>query len=331
GTPVVTASNSGGALAAGTWSVIAVGLTLEGYLNGSVTGGIQGQLTRTNADGSSDQFGGGAAKPSAAATGTTTGAAGSLTATVAPLAGAVAYAWFWGAAGSEKLGSVTTINSVVITDGAVGTQTAASLGAGDNSQNNLSFDGLLYQAFKGGSNAYVQIMPTGVAGTGTPLTADGAGGIVEIETALKAFWDTYRLSPQEIWVSSQEAQTISRKILTGTTNSAQRFVFNTDQALLGGGVMVRTYLNRYSMVGGQTLDIKVHPNMPAGTILFRTTRLPYPLANVTNVTQMRMRRDYYQIEWPLRTRRYEYGVYCDGVLQNYFPPAFGVITNIANG
>ncbi|MEA1651829.1 hypothetical protein UAJ10_22795 [Nitrospirillum sp. BR 11164] len=330
-TPVVTAANSGGALTAGTWSIIAVGLTLEGYLNGSVTGGIQGQMTRTNADGSSDQFGGGAAKPSTAATGTTTGSAGSLAATVAPLAGAVAYAWFWGAAGAEKLGAITTINSVVITDLAAGTQTAASLGGGDNSQNSLSFDGLLYQAFKGGSNAYVQVMPTGAAGTGTPLTADGAGGIVEIETALKAFWDNYRLSPQEIWVSSQEAQTISRKILTGNTNSAQRFVFNTDQALLGGGVMVRTYLNRYSMVGGQTLDIKVHPNMPAGTILFRTTRLPYPLANVTNVTQMRMRRDYYQIEWPLRTRRYEYGVYCDGVLQNYFPPAFGVITNIANG
>ena len=30
-------------------------------------------------------------------------------------------------------------------------------------------------------------------------------------------------------------------------------------------------------------------------------------------------------------RRYEYGVYFDGVLQNYFPPAFGMITNIGNG
>ena len=43
---------------------------------------------------------------------------------------------------------------------------------------------------------------------------------------------------------------------------------------------------------------------------------------------MRCRRDYYQLEWPLKTRKYEYGVYFDGVLQNYFPPAFGMITNI---
>ncbi|MDG3442464.1 hypothetical protein [Nitrospirillum amazonense] len=334
-TPTLSGSTTGGSLAAATWSVIAVGLTLEGYLNGSVASGIQGQMTRANADGSSDQFGGGSAAPSTAATATTTGTTGSVAATVAPMNGAVAYAWFWGTAGSEVLGAITTINSVVITAAAAGSQTAASLKVSgsyvDNSQNGLSFDGLLYQAFKSGSNAYVKVMPTGSAGAGTPLTADGAGGIVEIEAALKAFWDNYRLSPQEIWVSSQEALNISAKILTGTNNAAQRFVFNSDQNMLGGGVMVRTYLNRYSMTGGQTLDIKLHPNMPAGTVLFRTTRLPYPLANVNNVTQMRMRRDYYQLEWPLRTRRYEYGVYCDGVLQNYFPPAFGVITNIANG
>ena len=37
--------------------------------------------------------------------------------------------------------------------------------------------------------------------------------------------------------------------------------------------------------------------------------------------QIRTRQDYYQIEWPLRTRKYEYGVYADEVLQHYFPPS----------
>jgi hypothetical protein len=49
------------------------------------------------------------------------------------------------------------------------------------------------------------------------------------------------------------------------------------------------------------------------------------------VLQVRARQDYYQIEWPLRARRYESGVYADEVLQCYFPPAFAVIQNIANG
>ena len=53
---------------------------------------------------------------------------GSIAATVAPVTGALGYAWFWGAAGSEVLGAITTINSLVITANAAGTQTAASLG-----------------------------------------------------------------------------------------------------------------------------------------------------------------------------------------------------------
>ena len=331
GTPTLVASASGGSLATQTLSVIAVALSHDGYLNGSVAGGIQASIVRTNADGSSDTFGGGAAQKSANATVAVTGPTGSVSATVPLKTGAVAYAWFWGAAGAEVLGAITTINSLVIGAAAAGTQSAASLPAADWSQNALAFDGLLYQAFKTGSNAYIRALATGTAGTGTPLTSDGAGGIVEIDAALQSLWDNYRLSPDTIWVNSQEALTISKKILAGTSTAAQRFVFSSGQDAIGGGVMVRTYLNRFSMVGGQALDIKIHPNMPAGTILMTTAKLPYPLSNVANVLQIRTRQDYYQIEWPLRSRKYEYGVYADQVLQNYFPPSMAVITNIANG
>lgn len=38
---------------------------------------------------------------------------------------------------------------------------------------------------------------------------------------------------------------------------------------------------------------------------------------------------YYQIEWPRRTRAYEYGVYSDQVLQNYFFPGMTVLTGLS--
>jgi hypothetical protein len=326
-----TPSTSEGSLAAQTWSVICAAITVDGLMNGSLGGGVQGSITRTNADGSSDVFGGGVAKRSANATITTTGSTKLINATVVPVAGAVGYAWFWGSPGSEVLGAITTINSLAITAAATGTQTAASLGSNDNSINSLAFDGLLYQAVKPGSGAYVSTMPTGTVGMGTPLSPDGSGGILEIDFILKTMWDNFRLSPDTMWVNSQEATNISRKVLLGSQNAAQRFVFEAAQDMVGGGIIVRTYLNRYSMQGGSTVDIKVHPNMPAGTILFTTKMLPYPLAGVGNVMQIRTRQDYYQIEWPLRTRKYEYGVYADEVLQNYFPPSMAVITNIGNG
>lgn len=330
-TPSLSASASGGSLATSTLSVIAVALTLDGLINSTIAGGIPGQINRTNADGSSDTFGGGSAKKSANATVSVTGSTGSVAATVAQVPGAVGYAWFWGAASSEVLGAITTINSVSITAAAAGTQTAASLGTADNSQNALVFDGLLTQACNSSLNAYFAAQPTGTVGTGTPLTADTEGGIVEFDTALKSFWDNYRLSPTTIYVSSQEMLNLHKKILQGGTTTASRFVFSADQGAVLGGMAVRSYLNKFSMSGAVEIPIKLHPNMPPGTVLFFTKTLPYPLSNVPNTVQIRTRSEYYQIEWPPRARRYEYGVYADEVLQNYAPFAFGAITNIGNG
>lgn len=340
-TPTLSSANTGGSLTGNTgYGVGCVALTLEGYLMASLTGGIIQSFTRTNAGVSStDTVNGGTARPSTQAnvinanTGTTT----TISASVTAVAGAVAYAWFWGAnSGNLTLGAITTINSVLITAAATGTASGngvanfQALTASDKSQNSLVFDGLLAMASQSSLNAYQKVMATGTAGTGTTLTADGMGGVAEIDTALKSFWDNYRLSPDTIWVNAQEMQSIAKCTANATTTAAQRIVFSaTPGQVTAGAVIVRSYLNKYAMDGNTELQIKLHPNLPPGTMLFTTAKLPYPLSNVTNVMQMRMRRDYYQIEWPQISRKYEYGVYCDGVFQHYFPPSLGVITNIA--
>ncbi len=336
-TPTLSAVGSGGSIPNATAVyVFCVALTLEGFLNSTLAGGIPtGQLTRTNADGSTDVYGGGTAQMSAAANVTTAAASSSVQASVTAVNGAAGYAWFWGAsAAAATLGAITTINSVLITTAAgTGTQTSSSSGvswAADYSTNSLVFDGLIAQVVKTGSNSYVYTMPTGTPGTGSGLTADGSGGIVEVDVALRSFWDNYRLSPDTIWVSSQEQENMTKKILQGGSNAAQRYMVEVKDGLVAGGFKVTSYLNKFAMDGATELPIKLHPNMPPGTILFTTNKLPYPLSNVRNVTQVKMRKGYYQLEWPLRSRKYEYGVYSDEVLQNYFPPAFGVIRNIAN-
>ena len=351
-TPTAAASNTGGALADATYQVICVALNAEGtWSMGGFNNGFTGQqmapgidlttavvpqlISRTNADGSVETYGGGAAIKSAAAGGLTVSGGtglGSVTASVVPVRGAFAYAWFFGTAAAEKLVAVTYINSVLITTvPAAGNQTAASLVGTDYSTNSLVFDGLLTFTSDPASGSYYLSQPTGVAGTGTPLTANGDGGCVEIDSALQAFWDLYRLSPTRIMVSSQEQKNITKAVLKGSSNAAQRFVVNTSQGNVAGGFKVTSYLNQFTMGGAKDLPIELHPNMVPGTIFFECDELPYPLSNVINVLQIRTRRDYYQLEWPLRTRKYEYGVYADEVLQNFFPPAFGMITNIADG
>lgn len=330
-TPTLTGSGSGGSLATNTYVVFCVALTLEGYMASSIAGGVPGSVSRTNADGSTETYGGGSAQKSASASQAVTGPNASVTATVTAVKGAVAYAWYWGVSGSSLLGAITTINSVVITATATGTQNITALPSSDNSQNALVFDGILTQAWTSSGNSYYRALATGTPGTGTKLTSDTKGGVVEIDTALKYFWDNYRLSPDMILVSAQQALDLSQKVLEGSSTAAQRFVFTAEQGKIGGGIMIQSYLNRFSMAGSKEIPIVIHPNMPDGTILFMSNSIPYPLSNVSNVLQIRTRREYYQIEWPLRSRKYEYGVYADEVLQNYFPPAFGTITNIAPG
>lgn len=337
-TPSLTASASGGSLANGTLSVICVALTNDGLYTGSVSGGILSSVTRDNADGTQDTYGGYSAQKSANATVSVTGPTGSVAATVAVVRGAFGYAWFWGAAGSEVLGAITSINSVVITANATGTQTAASLPDADNSRNTLLFDGLLTQIATANSGSYFRQLATGTAGVGSTLTQDGAGGIVEIEEALLSFWENYRLGPDMMLVNAQELKTL-KKALLGTGNSALlRYNIDTDignqkELTFAAGTVVGSYLNSYTMSGGQLMQIMLHPNVPKGTIIFMSKRLPeaYRVANVRNLLEMHLRRDYYQLQWPMRTRKYEYGVYCDETLVNYFKPAFGLITNIAAG
>src|SRR3954469_20320357 len=145
GTPTAPtiALASGGALTAQVTVVYVVALTPEGFLNSSVTSGVQKSVVRTNIDGTSDTYGGGSSNISAASNSVTTASSNlTINATCPSVKGAAAYAWFVGPnAGGAKLASITTVNAATFTADPAGTQTAASWGS-DQSTNSLVFDGL---------------------------------------------------------------------------------------------------------------------------------------------------------------------------------------------
>lgn len=336
-TPTVTAFTSGGTISTSTAVVVGcAALTLEGLRNVTLANGVPGSpagvLTRTNADGSTDTYGAGVAAPSATATVTTAANNSSVSAHVAPVVGALGYVWYAGTGSNLYVAGVTNLNSILITTLPGSGQLFSAL-SGDQSVNPLVHNGFTAIAAANGSGAYWAAQPTGTDGTGTPLTSDGSGGIVEFDAALASFWNNYRLSPSEIWVSAQEQNFIRRKVLTAPSSSVplSRFTVQTAQDNVRGGSAVRGYINPFGMGAAQEIPVRLHPNLPNGTVMFLTDELPYALNDVQNVYQIKTRKEYYQIEWPLRTRKYEYGVYCDQVLQHYFPPSIGFITNIAPG
>lgn len=328
----VAAVVAGGSLTAQSGNLLyVVALSAEGYNNSSVVNGLPGQISRTNADGTTETYGGGNSKVSSASNAVTTSSGNqTITGTCAAVPGAAAYAWYLGtSADSAALAAITTVNAVTIAANPAGTQKANDAKVGtDYSTNELVFDGLMTQAVLSGSNGYFASLD------GATLTSDGATGIVEIDAALQSFWDKWRLSPDEILVSSQEVLTMNKKVLAA--GGAPLFRFNLDGKDAAGlsivaGSVIGNYFNKFGMGGGKLLPIRLHPNQVPGTIGFVTNELPYPLSNVTNVNQIKCRREYNQTEWPLRTRQYETGVYVTEVLQSYAPFSLGVIANVAKG
>jgi hypothetical protein len=338
-TPTLSAGGTGATLPALTYSVIVVALSYEGWRNFRntpiATGLTQSQVI-TGADGLTYTLNGGAAQKSAAATQAIT-LGQVLSCTVAPVRGAVAYAWYTGAAGSEKLETITTLNSTTFSAPLAGTgQAASALTSADNSRNSaLAFDGLLTNVFTVANGAYFSQQATGVAGTGTVLTSSGRGSVNEIDNMLYTMWNTAQVSPTVLFVNAQELKNITTKCLTGASGPLLQFFADPSRGaqVLAAGGGIEFYFNPFSTGGGIKIPVLIHPDLPPGTIAAWCENLPaqYQSNNVPNVAEVKTRRDYYQIDWPLRTRQYETGVYAEEVLAVYAPFAMGVIANVPNG
>jgi hypothetical protein len=319
---------AGGSMTAQVTYAYVVALTLEGFRQSSVSGGIPGTVSRnrTGPYGGSDTIALGNSHVSSVSNSVTT-ATTNLSAlwTVTAVRGAVAYAWFTGptGAGNAILTAITTTNSFLQLADATGSQAANDAAVTtDHSGDTTVFDGIIGIASKSGNNGYWKSLDNAA------LTSDGAGGCVEIDAMLQDRYDNYRLGFERIWFSSADAKNFKKKILTqNSANAFQFFIQDGEQIKPTGGSMIPEYLNMFT---GETIRMMVHPYLPQGTLIAETQNLPYRLNGVPNVLKIKARQDYYSLEWPQTRRAYEYGVYADEVLQCYFFPALGVISNIGN-
>lgn len=331
--PTLSAAGSGATLPAATYSVIVVALTLEGYRNSSVANGVATTKTVTGADGKTFAINGGSSNKSSNATQAVT-LGQTLSAVAMPIQGAVAYAWFVGAAGSETLQSITGVNSAVFSAPLASSRQAASAVTANSSTNATGFDGLLTAALKAGSGAYVNSLASGTPGVGTTLTSSGHGSVNEIDAMLQNLWDAYQVSPTVLWVNSQQLKDIASKVLSsGSTPLLQYFQNPADgEVRMTAGAAIDFYFNPF-LNGGMRIPIRIHPMVPPGTILGYAADLPlqYQSNEVPNVAEVRVRRDYYQVDWPVTTRSQMVGVYAKETLAVYAPFAMAAITNIAAG
>lgn len=351
GTITSAAAGSGATLPTlNPYSIYCVALTMEGFLNSSLANGVATGITVTGNDGKNFTLNGGSSALSAQKTQAVT-LGQILSVSVANVPGAVGYAWYVGAAGSETLQAITTISSATFSAPLTAGAQGVSAITGDHSNNGTSaFNGLLTTAylaagagggsapyFNGSPNSYVVHQANGTAGTGTGLTASGHGGVVEIDNMLVSMWNNSRVSPTVIYVNAQELANITSKVLTNASAPLLRYNVEADaqgmvEYKLTAAGTVAFYFNPYTADGGVRIPIKIHPNLAPGTIIGWTETLPpwYVSNETPTVAQMLTRQDYTNEVWPRTERQQYYGVYVQEQLAVYAPFAMGVIDNIGN-
>lgn len=329
-TPALSQAGTTGTLpTVNPYSVIVVALTAAGFNNSSVVGGVKTQSTLTGMDGLTYPYNFGSSNKSAAQTlAITLGQI--LSASVTPIKGAAGYAWFVGAVGSETLQAITSIATVSFSVPLTGGQQPVSQITQDCSANvGLEFDGLLSIALNPANLAYTKDL-----GAAT-LTASSRGSVNEIDAMIKTMWDTYRLGIDVLYVNSQEQVSITNKCLNASSGPLLRI--NTDGkepgGIMGANEQITMYYNPFVPGGGKKFRVEVHPYMTPGTMLGLCENLPaYYMSNsVPQVAEVHCRRDYYEQEYPIRTRRYEHGVYAEEVLAVYATFGVSVMYNIAAG
>ncbi len=308
-----TASASGGSLATGTYRCIVSALTMQGWYQAA-----KGRTGGVDANGETD----GSTNTSTAVTGPN----GKLDLTWTAKRGAFAYNVFIdnGAGGAYAYHSTVFVNAATITS--IAGVVANTPNTADKTANALDFDGLIPQIEAANAGYYSSL-------NNATLTADGAQGIVEIDTALQSLWDNQRVGPQRIWVNSQEINNIAKKLTNAGSSSLVRVVVENTvdaQGNLVAGIRAVKYINKYT---GEVIDITVHPNMPPGKLMGLTHRLPewYPNNNIPEAIIVCTLQEYADYEFARTDRSTPHGVYASEVLVCYAPAFSMVITNIKNG
>ena len=310
-------------------------LTIAKTLVGSIdsTGGtVNVHVAAAGRTGSGYYYGSGNSQGYAGSTSfTVSSAVNSLTATVSPIRGAVAYDWFQSADGTTWYYYTTTTTNVVsmtkvisanqalpsstlcpdmstVWKGAAGVPTL-STSADNGSANANDYDGFLatLTGDYNGTGQWVTAGSGGAGGAANPSIWNNLGGaaltltggtVAEIEAYLfLPLWQQVKCSPTAIMVNAVQAQEVANLVLG--SSSATTFL-NTDAAgrvSVTAGGRVGELVN--APAGGVTVPIEVHTSLPPGTIVARTDRVPFPQANISSVLEYRALRD---------TAQFDYGI-----------------------
>jgi hypothetical protein len=183
----------------------------------------------------------------------------------------------------------------------------AAAGAADQSAVGTNFDGLLTNV--AASGGYVNRLNAALSTT-NPGT--------EFQTLFASLYEAVKADPDTVLLNGFDRMQLSNAVLNNAANSAYR-VYITDGVAQGGvavGAVVTSMLNQ---VTGTSIPLTVHPWLPQGNALVRSTTLPIPDSNVAETSVMVLPQDYVNVQWPVQQFTYDSSTFEIGTMCHYAP------------
>ena len=290
------AAGTGGAIAAGTYSV-------------KVTA----------------RAGGGESVASGAASVTTSGSTSTITVTVGTEpTGALGYNVYVGTSGSEVFQTSFSGNKVVLT--ALVTGTAAVPGA-DSTANANGYDGFLTVQSDPAQSGYFKRVNASISTGSTPV-GDGPfqDAFVSLYGADTGATQKRLANPDEIWVDGQVRRALG-DFLRQAGSSAYRIMLTEGDAT--GGARVGSVVNGIANeVTGKMVDLSVHPYIYPGNALIRSRTLPVPDSEISNTAEVTCVQDYMAVDWPVVQFTYDQSTYWFSTLVHYAPGWSGMLVGL---
>lgn len=214
-----------------------------------------------------------------------------------------------GGAGTETFQTNFVGNSVTITSVSAGAALPANA---DTTADTNGYDGWL--SVLPAQGGYVRRVNNKLS-----TTAPGS----EFQTAFQSMYQTNFAEPDDIWLDPN----VKVELGTILQNNAQNLPFRIQLSQEAGtiGVAVTGLQNQ---LNSQMVPINVHPFMPLGAVLIRSTHLPYPAQGITTTAEIRTVQDYMAVDWPQVQFTYDSSTYFFGTMIHYGPAWSGLLLGV---
>jgi hypothetical protein len=135
--------------------------------------------------------------------------------------------------------------------------------------------------------------------------------------------------PDEIWLDGQSRNSLAQWIKVTANTVSYRLVLNPSDT--DGGAMIGAAIGGIvNQTTGKMVPLEVHPYMPLGCSLIRSTSLPAPVpdSNINGTAEVRNVQDYMSVDWPTMQMTYDLSTYWYGTLVHYAPAWSGALLGL---